>query len=192
MTDIVDYIRAKDYAGLVRRCEELEIHNAVDASITLEHIYPVYLAACILIDDLQSARYLRKRILASNISSPEINAVWSVVTALIKKEYPLVYQNLDSFQWTQYMQPLTERIKLKIRENMLTLIPKVYSSIEVTQVSNYFGMTDVLLELTSRGWQLDESTGILIPAKPDPAPRVATDMNQFAKLSDIVLNLEKF
>ncbi|GAA5814754.1 hypothetical protein MFLAVUS_008256 [Mucor flavus] len=192
MTDIVDYIQVKDYSGLARRCEELEIHNAIDASIALEHIYPVYLAACILIDDLQSARYLRKRILASKLSSPEIDAMWSVVTALIKKEYPLVYHNLDVFQWSQYMQPLTEQIKLKIRENMLTLIPKVYSSIELSQVSNYFGMTDILPELTSRGWQLDESTGILTPAKPDPAPRVAADMNQFAKLSDIVLNLEKF
>lgn len=115
--------------------------------------------------------------------------MWSVVTALIKKEYPLVYHNLDGFQWSQYMQTLTEQIKLKIRENMLTLIPKVYTSIELTQVSNYFGMTDILpgtflyyyahkkkkklnltmqiyLELTSRGWQLDESTGILTPAKP--------------------------
>lgn len=70
--------------------------------------------------------------------------MWSVVTALIKKEYPLVYHNLDDFQWSQYMQPLTEQIKLKIRENMLTLIPKVYTSIELTQVSNYFGMTDIL------------------------------------------------
>ncbi|KAI9365043.1 COP9 signalosome [Pilaira anomala] len=166
MTDIEEYLRNKDYAGLVQYCERLEIFSAVDASITLELIYPIYLAGCILVDDLQSARYLRKRILVASISSPEITAIWNVVTALIKKAYPQVYQNLDSFQWSPYMHTLIEEIRQKIQLDMLTLIPKIYTSIELSQLANYFGTNDVLPELTMRGWELNESTGIMTPVKP--------------------------
>lgn len=66
------------------------------------------------------------------------------MTALIKKAYPQVYQNLDSFQWSPYMHTLIEEIRQKIRLDMLTLIPKIYTSIELSQLANYFGTNDVL------------------------------------------------
>lgn len=47
---------------------------------------------------------------------------------------------MDSFGWTEWMQILVSRIKEKLRNEMLSLIPKVYSSIDLSQVSNLFGV----------------------------------------------------
>lgn len=85
---------------------------------------------------------MRKRILATNNKTPEIDAIWSVVTALIQKSYPQVYQNLDSFQWTEYMEPLIQQVKTNTRKKMLAMIPQVYTSIELSQVCNYFGISE--------------------------------------------------
>lgn len=90
----------------------------------------------------QSARHVRKRILATVNNTPEVNAIWSVVTALIQKSYPQVYQNLDSFQWSEYMVPLIQQVKASTREQMLIMIPNVYTSIELSQVCNYFGTSE--------------------------------------------------
>ncbi len=91
----------------------------------------------------QSARYVRKRILTDgNMDTPEVNAIWSVITALIKKSYPQVYQQLDSFQWTERMIPLIDDIKSSTRDHMLTLISSIYTSIELSQASQYFGATE--------------------------------------------------
>lgn len=80
--------------------------------------------------------------MVSNNKTPEIDAIWSVVTALIQKSYPQVYQNLDSFQWSEYMQPLVQQIKANTREQMLIMIPNVYTSIELSQVRDYFGTSE--------------------------------------------------
>ncbi|KAG2209502.1 hypothetical protein INT47_008346 [Mucor saturninus] len=142
MTDVITLINAKDYKALAQYCEFEEIQSASGSNIMLGQLYPVYLASCILLNDLQSARHVRKRILASNNKTPEIDAIWSVATALIQKSYPQVYQNLDSFQWSEYMVPLVQQIKADIREQMLIMIPNVYTSIELKQVRDYFGTSE--------------------------------------------------
>lgn len=76
------------------------------------------------------------------MNTPEIDAIWSVVTALIKKSYPEVYQQLDSAQWTEYMVPLIEDIKSSTRDHMLVLVSSIYTSIELKQASEYFGVPE--------------------------------------------------
>lgn len=97
---------------------------------------------------------------------------------------------------------------------MLQLVSTIYTAIQLSQAAEYFGLSeaDVLQELVvARGWEYNEATGILYPAKSGkcremktdhgcihiylhlaPVDRHTADSNQFAKLADIVLNLEKF
>ncbi|CEP11545.1 hypothetical protein [Parasitella parasitica] len=147
----------------------------------------------------QTARHIRQRIHAhrSSKSSPEIEAMWKVVVDIIKKSYPQVYRDLDAFEWSEWMLPLIIKIKENTRNHMLQLISKIYTSIQLSQASDYFGLSqeEVLQELVvSRGWEYNETSQILRPAKPgkSPNPRPKTDSNQFAKLADIVLHLEKY
>lgn len=76
------------------------------------------------------------------MNTPETQAIWQTITDLLKKLYPQVYQDLDSFQWTEYMQPLINKIKQQTREQMFQLISKVYTSIDLAQASNYFGLPE--------------------------------------------------
>lgn len=196
MSNIPTLIAEKNYNALAQYCEQLELLSATDAAIELDQIYPIYLATSILTDNLVNARYIRKRILInSSHDTPEVKAIWAVIVALLGKSYPEVYQKLDNFQWTQHMIPLIADIKARTRDYMLTLIPNIYTSIELSQAQNYFGVTEereLLQELASKGWKFNESTRVLYPLKTVPATRVTADVNQFAKLADIVLNLEKF
>lgn len=118
----------------------------------------------------ESARHIRQRINSSKSkdSTPEVEAIWKVVVDIIKKSYPQVYHDLDAFEWSEWMQPLITKIKENTRNHMLQLISKIYTSIQLSQASDYFGLSesDVLQELVvTRGWNYNETTQILYPAK---------------------------
>jgi hypothetical protein len=71
-----------------------------------------------------------------------MDAIWRVIVDLIKKAYPQVYHDLDNYQWSEWMQPLIVQIKQATRENMFQLISKMYTSIESSQASGFFGMPE--------------------------------------------------
>ncbi|CAO3611239.1 unnamed protein product [Mucor hiemalis] len=67
------------------------------------------------------------------------------------------------------MTPLIADIKANTRDYMLTLIPNIYTSIELSQAQNYFGVAEereLLQELSNKGWKFNESTRVLHPVKP--------------------------
>jgi COP9 signalosome complex subunit 8 len=98
---------------------------------------------------------VRKRILKNKelMNTPETQAIWQTITDLLEKLYPNVYQDLDSFQWTEYMQPLITKIKQQTREYMFQLISKIYTSIDIAQATSYFGLpeTDTLQGTEKKG-----------------------------------------
>ncbi|KAI9475452.1 MAG: COP9 signalosome [Benjaminiella poitrasii] len=163
----------------------------------LSAIYPIYLASCILNHDLQTARYVRKRILINHASSPETDGIWRVIVDLIQKNYTQLYQDLDGYGWSDTMQLFVERIKQDTREKVFRMMAEAFTSIELQQASSWFGLSSeqVLEELIKRGWTLDQSTQLLYPIKPASTTTTTTSItssNNFEKIADIILNLEKF
>lgn len=76
--------------------------------------------------------------------------------------------DLDAFEWSQWMQPLIIKIKENTRNYMLQLVSTIYTTIQLSQAAEYFGLSepDVLQELVvARGWEYNEATQILHPAK---------------------------
>ncbi|KAI9279987.1 hypothetical protein BY458DRAFT_500963 [Sporodiniella umbellata] len=159
----------------------------------MEEIYPIYISSCILNNNLQEGRYIRKRLQAQKMNTEEIEAIWSIAVAHIKKAYSVIYSAIDQYTWTEKMQLLVAAIKEKSRAEMLTLIPKVYSSIEIEQVCDFFGLSqgELLPELMNRGWNYDEGTKILRPVKTSQPVMPLTSVNQFSKLAEVILQLEK-
>ncbi|KAI8373760.1 COP9 signalosome, partial [Blakeslea trispora] len=134
----------------------------------LSEIYPIYLACCVLTRDLQTARFVRKRILINKINSTEIEAIWACIVNLIKKNYPQVYDDLDSIEWSESMQLLVNDIRKETRENMFYILSKAYQSISLSQAAHYFGVPEeqALEELLYRGWSWNETTRILYTVQP--------------------------
>ncbi|KAI8968035.1 COP9 signalosome [Mycotypha africana] len=195
MNDLAMLITQNDFLALLERCEQLEIQAVTDANIDLSQVYPVYLASCLLTGDLQTARHVRKRSLNAKIQTAQIDAIWRVVVDFITKDYAKIYQDLDGFQWNDYMQLATHKIKINLREYMVQLVSKVYSSIEVKQAACYFGVSEneAIQELTQRHWKYEEATQTLYPNKQKASVSSNyKNSNQFSRLADIVLSLEKF
>ncbi|OBZ88571.1 COP9 signalosome complex subunit 8 [Choanephora cucurbitarum] len=190
MNSIPNLITTKNYTELINTCEQLEIQDQ-----HLSEIYPVYLACCVLVQDLQTARYVRKRILANKINSAEIEAIWTFIVDLIKKNYPKVYEDLDQFEWSEGMQLLVNDIQKETRENMFATLSKAYQSIPLWQAAHYFGVSEdqALQELLHRGWTFNETTRILYTVKlATSTVTIAGHHDRFEKLADMVMSLEKF
>lgn len=115
----------------------------------------------------------------------EIDAIWSVIVAYIQKSYSNMYSCIDNYSWSDLMQVLVGRIKENMRNQMLILIPNVYTSIELNQAAEFFGLQEnellpgkylmnlsihpltlLCIELMNRGWKYDANTKILCPMKP--------------------------
>ena len=60
-----------------------------------------------------SARYLRKRILAANRRTDQIDAAWRICTALLERQFSKFYQTLDEYQWSNLAVPLVVDIRGK-------------------------------------------------------------------------------
>ncbi|CAO3689730.1 hypothetical protein G6F70_000696 [Rhizopus microsporus] len=193
MDPIAVLINEQKYADLFEYCQQLEIQSVTNVNVDLQVVYPIYLASSVFINDFQAARYIRKRIKKRNINTEQIEAIWRVIAALINKSYPEAYKQMDSFGWTEWMQILVSRIKEKLRNEMLSLIPKVYSSIDLSQVSNLFGVqgNELITELTNRGWKCEGNMVYPIKQVSISAPKL-TNENQYSRLADILIQLEKF
>ncbi|KAG9293057.1 hypothetical protein G9A89_016419 [Geosiphon pyriformis] len=184
MDSIKEFIAAKDYASLVSFCEDLEFNLALtpNNNIPLEDLYSPYIAGFLvqneLIDkDLEhkplfsnspAARFLWKRIPERvKSSSEELKAVWSVGTALWKRDFANVYGLIETRQWKPLIAPLMTSLAEILRERMLNLLTEAYSSIGTDEVSRYLGLPhDRLLPiLVEIGWIHDVSTDTLHPNK---------------------------
>ncbi|KAG1454820.1 hypothetical protein G6F46_008371 [Rhizopus delemar] len=194
MDRVAELINQQKHDELFQYCQQLEFQSVVDANVDMSTVYPIYLASCLLKDDIQSARYIRKRIKSQGLHTTEIDAIWSVIVAYIQKSYSNMYSCIDNYSWSDLMQVLVGRIKENMRNQMLILIPNVYTSIELNQAAEFFGLqeNELLPELMNRGWKYDANTKILCPMKPGSFNSSLTNDYQISKLADIVIQLEKF
>ncbi|KAI7860297.1 COP9 signalosome [Circinella umbellata] len=143
---------------------------------------------------LTISRYLRKRILAANQRTDQIDAAWRICTALLERQFSKFYQALDEYQWSNLAIPLVVDIRETIQKRLLALIRRTYTSIHKTDAAQYFGMSesDVVPALMGEGWEYNGETGILVAPKSTPAQRERGDLNQFSRLADVLLQLENY
>ncbi|KAI9269145.1 COP9 signalosome [Phascolomyces articulosus] len=136
-----------------------------------------------------SARYLRKRILAASRRTDQIDAAWRICTTLWERQFSNFYQALDGFQWSNLAVPLVVSIRETIRKRLLDLIRKAYTTIHKTDAAKYFGMPEdeVVPALMNEGWEYNGESGILAASK---SGKRRADLDQFSKLADVLLQLE--
>ena len=65
-----------------------------------------------------SARYLRKRILAASRRTDQIDAAWRICTALWERQFSNFYQALDGYQWSNLTVPLVVDIRGKKKKEL--------------------------------------------------------------------------
>ncbi|CAO3632350.1 unnamed protein product [Cunninghamella blakesleeana] len=198
------YITNKNYTGLIQACEdyELQYEFLIEPSISITDIYAAYLGAYIIADDLNSARFLRKRMLINMKKkgwaiTEDANRVWEVCKALWNKDYHLVYPLLNngSGGWsTVELQSMLPDILESIRERVLNNIVAAYTTISLSDTIYYFGLpeNDLIQVLTSKGWTYEPTNQVFTVKKPDVNKQKNTSFFQLTNIADTILQLEKF
>ncbi|KAI9490459.1 COP9 signalosome [Zychaea mexicana] len=194
MDRIQSFIEAKDYNSLVGACERIELQRATvpNDQWDIEEIYALLLLGYVLIDDLNSARYLRKRILSSNRRTEQIDAAWRICAALWERQFQSCYQALNEYQWSNRAAPLVVDIRETLQKRVLALIRKAYTSIHKADAAQYFGISEdeVVPALMSEGFEYNGESGILTAPKLIPVKQGRADLDQFSRLANVVLQLE--
>ncbi|SAL99112.1 hypothetical protein [Absidia glauca] len=162
------YITEKDYTGLLNACEEYELKydTLMTPILPLTQVYTAYLGSYIIADDLHSARFLRKRMLIKAEThqwalETETETMWQVCAALWKTDYNAAYHFLnDPTHWSTLITPMISDILESIRERVVLLLAKAYTTITMDNVISYFGMQeqDVVQALSTKGWTYDSTT----------------------------------
>ncbi|KAI9020236.1 COP9 signalosome [Phycomyces nitens] len=195
MEAILPFIGEKDYKGLIETCEQLELkHSAGQSDIDLSDIDAPYLLGYCLINDLDSARFLRKRILArDNIRKQEVDFAWKICAALWDHQYSQVYNAFNAFPWSEPVQSLVASLQENTRERMLATVANAYTTINVADALYYFGMpeNELVPVLQSKGWSYDTSSKILTPLKPELKAQDISSIDKFSSLADMILHLER-
>ncbi|KAL0078833.1 COP9 signalosome [Phycomyces blakesleeanus] len=195
MEVILPFITEKNYNGLIETCEQLELkHAAGQSNIDLSDIDATYLIGYCLINDLDSARFLRKRILArDNVRRPEVDFAWKVCAALWDQRYSDFYSALHDFPWSDPIQSLVASLQENTRERMLVTVANAYTSIKISDALYYFGMpeNELVTALLSKGWTYDSSSKILTPNKPELKIQDISSNDKFSSLAEMILHLEK-
>ncbi|KAI7876273.1 hypothetical protein K492DRAFT_151865 [Lichtheimia hyalospora FSU 10163] len=195
MDGIQQLILNKDYAALVKACErvELQMAGSPSANWNIQEIYTVLLLAYAIIDDLNGARFLRKRILAAGRQSAEIDAAWRLCVIMWERRYDEFYEALAAYPWSELVLPLVESLRETLRNKLAVVLQKAYMNMDLDTASRYFAMseTDLVPALTAQGWGYDATSKMFTPAKPTSLSRHPSEMNQVSRLANTLLRLEQ-
>eukprot|EP01105_Mastigella_eilhardi_P021944 TRINITY_DN5363_c0_g1_i1.p1 TRINITY_DN5363_c0_g1~~TRINITY_DN5363_c0_g1_i1.p1 ORF type:complete len:163 (+),score=40.65 TRINITY_DN5363_c0_g1_i1:27-491(+) len=119
------------YAEAVELCEKLELDAASDAG---NFAYSDVLLACYLIlNDLDSARFLWKRAPVTVKANEQFKGLWVIGANMWQRKYAAVYAACDAFNGTEQQRALVMAIAASFRQRTITLIAKAFSSISLAE-----------------------------------------------------------
>ncbi|RPB24741.1 hypothetical protein L211DRAFT_807303 [Terfezia boudieri ATCC MYA-4762] len=143
--------------------------------------YSAFLLSLLLIDDVNEARFLSKRIsshLAHTLPSqrptpvsdltayPLIPPTYNLLKAVYTRSYSSIYNTLLSTPWSPELQPLASMFLEHFRRKTFKLLSYAYTTITPSQAATYLGFQNeseqvVLQKLMAEGWVWDGDQGLL-------------------------------
>ncbi|XP_018322475.1 COP9 signalosome complex subunit 8 [Agrilus planipennis] len=170
--------------------QELEAPNGVASPHVYERLLAIYLCQ----NDLCNAKFLWKRIPASvKTAAPELASIWAVGQQMWKRDFPAIYNALNSVTWSENVADIMREVQEITRLRAVDLITRAYSSISLDAVAHMTGLTsDVANKACSeKGWQIEADTNIVHPVR---SSTVIIGQNssedQLYRLTDFVSFLE--
>lgn len=180
------------FSKLLEQCETQELD--APGGIATPQVYAQLLALYLLHNDMNTARYLWKRIpQAIKTANPELGAIWSVGQRVWQRDFPGIYTVISSHQWSDTIQPIMEELRDATRRRAFGLVAQAYTSISADDLAAFVGLPveDAVKAVLEQGWQADPSTRMVVPKRnePPPVPQIPNEQ-QLARLTDYVAFLE--
>eukprot|EP01111_Echinosteliopsis_oligospora_P013326 TRINITY_DN475_c0_g1_i1.p1 TRINITY_DN475_c0_g1~~TRINITY_DN475_c0_g1_i1.p1 ORF type:complete len:200 (-),score=42.73 TRINITY_DN475_c0_g1_i1:87-686(-) len=191
--DIKQLIASGNWNQLALLTEHIELESSNEApNAAAPSFYKVQLFTYLIINDLDSARFLWKRIPTEiRAAHPELGLIWKIGQAMWKREYANVYASLR-VDWSPLCLPLANALTDQFRQRSYALICKAYTSISVNDAAIILGLapSDVVTSTTAQGWKFDAATNMLSPKQISQQQIQKTGLDQLSSLTKYVVFLE--
>uniref|UniRef100_A0A3Q7FAS5 CSN8/PSMD8/EIF3K domain-containing protein n=1 Tax=Solanum lycopersicum TaxID=4081 RepID=A0A3Q7FAS5_SOLLC len=143
--------------------------------------YAIHLLGHIYSNDINSARFLWKKIPAAvKEARPEVVAVWRIGQKLWTRDYVGVHEAIRGFSWKLY------------RKRMFELLLSAYSTISTQDSAHFLGMNenDATNYVLQQGWALDSASQMLTVKKQAVLTEQKLDPSKLQRLTEYVFHLE--
>ncbi|XP_012229885.1 COP9 signalosome complex subunit 8 [Linepithema humile] len=175
---------------------ELEAPNGIVSAEVYARLLAVYLHQ----NDLCQAKYLWKRIPADlKAENEELKRIWTVGQHMWQRNWPEMHAALN-IEWTIDVRDIMAALKDKIRERIMRLISKAYSSLNLSAMATMTGMSlaDARQAAIDKGWNVEDTldAAIVLPWKKleeleyNQTDKICLTEEQLQKLTQFVSFLE--
>lgn len=138
-------LAAADAAEVLRICEESELEAAEEGCA---HPFPTeHMLSLVVIDDLDEARFLWRRLNTENRSVTE--PAWSLVKAIWRHDRPMFYKCI-SYTWPDSLRPIVALIVSRMRVRMVDLLNLTYSVVSADRLCSLLGVDHSALDSVCR------------------------------------------
>ncbi|KAI5661480.1 hypothetical protein M9H77_20803 [Catharanthus roseus] len=193
-SSLTEALASQAYDKVADICDALMLQVAAQGvAFQDEWPYAIHLLGHIYVNDINSARFLWKRIPAAiKDSRPEVNAAWKVGQKLWTRDYAGVHEALREFHWSPDAQGIVAAFSELYTKRMFDLLLSAYSTISVQDAALFLGMSedDATNYVLQRGWIVDTS-GMLTVKKQAVATEQRLDPSKLQRLTEYVFHLEQ-
>eukprot|EP01094_Clydonella_sp_ATCC50884_P006553 TRINITY_DN15777_c0_g1_i1.p1 TRINITY_DN15777_c0_g1~~TRINITY_DN15777_c0_g1_i1.p1 ORF type:complete len:239 (+),score=65.90 TRINITY_DN15777_c0_g1_i1:94-717(+) len=185
----------RKFQELLSACREFELEAAAAgaaASAANGPLYDVQLATSLIVNDLENARFLWKRMPADAKRNAETASLWNIGKALWAHKIADVYIALGGYQWSPPIQPLISALADRFRAGVLKLLSRSYSVISKNDCASYLGLPvgeAEALVVEQEKWEVDGD--MFKPQPPPPTVLDTSGMQQLQSLSKYAAFLEQ-
>ncbi|BBM97811.1 COP9 signalosome complex subunit 8 [Marchantia polymorpha subsp. ruderalis] len=194
LSAVQEAIKAQRFADLAELLDTLELETAATGTgIPQDWPYTIHLLAHVVVGDLNSARFLWKRIPAPvKQNNLELIAAWKIVKCLWAHGHAAVHEALRSYSWSPEVQQVISAVAENYSQKMLKLLYTAYSTISVSDAAGCLGMTEqeVVSYTMQHGWTLDPVAKMLTVSPNVSSVEQKTDASQLQSLTEYVFHLE--
>ncbi|CAA2934747.1 COP9 signalosome complex subunit 8 [Olea europaea subsp. europaea] len=189
-----DALASKSYDQIADICDTLMLQVSSQGVVFQdEWPYAIHLLGHIYISDINSARFLWKRIpLAVKERQPEVVAAWNIGQKLWTRDYAGVHEAIREFNWSPEVQGIVASFSELYTKKMFELLVSAYSTISTQDTALFLGLNadDAANYTLQRGWTLDPSSQMLTVKKQAVATEQKLDSSKLQRLTEYVFNLE--
>ncbi|KAL8553631.1 hypothetical protein ACS0TY_002078 [Phlomoides rotata] len=134
----------KSYDKIADICDNIMLQAASEGlGFDEEWPYAVHLLGHFYVNDINSARFLWKKIpLAVKESQPEVSAVWKIGQRLWMKDYSGVHGAIREFNWSAQSQEMVAAFSHLYTKRMFELLLSAYSTISIRDTALFLGMKE--------------------------------------------------
>ncbi|XP_049409918.1 COP9 signalosome complex subunit 8 [Solanum stenotomum] len=187
-------LASSSYDKIADICDNLMLQGAAEGiEFQDEWPYAIHLLGHIYSNDINSARFLWKKIPAAiKEARPEVVAVWRIGQKLWTRDYVGVHEAIRGFSWSPEVQPFVSSFAELYKKRMFELLLSAYSTISTQDSACFLGMNenDAINYVLQQGWALDSASQMLTVKKQAVITEQKLDPSKLQRLTEYVFHLE--